>query len=207
MNTRIGLRSLSRLIVVTGGIVILSGCGTVGEVVSSGLEKLGLKAPTTLDEAKAAKAAIPIDKDVTLRIHAGDALNVDAAARPLSVVIRVYRLKSADAFVNAPLSAFKDADAEKAAFGNDLLSAREVVLTPRQKYEVVEALGPEVKYLAVVGMFRAPSQGRWKFVFDKDGASRSGITLGAHACAFSVSAGNPHAVAPELTRLTGVRCG
>jgi type VI secretion system protein VasD len=201
------LRALFKLIVFAGCVATLSGCGTVGEVVSSGLEKLGLKAPTTLDEAKAAKAAIPIDKDVTLRIHAGDALNVDPAARSLSVVVRVYRLKSADAFVNSPLAAFKDADSEKTAFGNDLISAREVVLTPRQKYEVVEALGPDVKYLAVVGMFRAPSQGRWKFVFDKDGASKSGITLGAHACAFSVSAGNPHAVAPELTRLTGVRCG
>jgi type VI secretion system protein VasD len=181
----------------------LAACSTVGDVVGTGLEKLGLKQPTSIAEAK---AMVPLTKDVTLRIHAGEALNVDAESRPLSVVVRVYRLKSADAFVNAPLAAFKDAESEKSAFGPEVVDVREVVLTPRQKYEVVEALGHDVKYIAVVALFRAPSPGRWRFAFEKDAAARPGVTLGAHACALSVAAGQAHGAAPELTRLVGARC-
>ncbi len=183
--------------------VTLGGCGTVGEAVSTGLEKLGLKQPTSIAEVK---AMVPLSKDVTLRLHAGEALNVDAQSRPLSVVVRVYRLKSTEAFMNAPLTAFKDAESEKVAFGPEVIDVREVVLTPRQKYEVIEALPLDVKYIAVVALFRAPSPGRWRFAFEKDAAVKSGLTLGAHACALSVATGHAHGVAPELTRLVGARC-
>jgi type VI secretion system protein VasD len=181
----------------------LSGCSTVGDVVGGGLEKLGLKQPTSVAEAK---AMVPLTKDITLRIHAGEVLNVDTESRPLSVVLRVYRLKSADAFMSAPIAAFRDADSEKTAFGPEVLDVREVVLTPRQKYEVVEALGQDVKYIAIVALFRAPSPGRWRFAFEKDAAAKSGVTLGAHACALSVAAGQVHGAAPELTRLVGANC-
>ena len=167
----------------------LCGCGTVADMIGGGLERAGLKQPASVAEAK---AMVPITKDITLRIHAGDTLNVDANERPLSVVVRIYRLK--------------DADAEKAAFGNELIAVREIVLTPRQKYEVIETLPLDVKFVGVVGLFRAPSQGRWRFAFDKDAAAKTGITLGAHACAFSVASGQAHKVAPELMRLAGARC-
>ncbi len=189
----------ARLFVVCGMAVTLAGCSTVSDV----MEKVGLKQPTLAE----VKAAVPLIKEVTLRVHAGEALNVDSNQRPLSVVVRIYRLRTTEAFLAAPLTAFKDADAEKAAFGADLVSAREVVLTPRQKYEVVEPLGTDVKFIAVVGLFRAPSQGRWRFVFDKDAAAKTGVTLGAHACAFSVSSGEALGTSQELTRLTGMRCG
>jgi type VI secretion system protein VasD len=185
-------------------LAALSGCGTVAEIVGSGLEKAGLKQPASLSEAK---AMVPLTKDVTLRIHAGEGLNVDPDARPLSVVVRIYRLGSAEAFARAPLSAFKDAHSEKAAFGDEILAVREVVLTPRQKYEVVESLPQSVKFVGIVALFRAPSQDRWRFVFDKEAAARTGITMGAHACALSVSIGQPILVAPELARLAGARCG
>lgn len=184
-------------------LLALAGCSTAAEVVGTSLERLGLKQPTSLAEAK---AMAPLTKDVTLRIHAGEALNVDAESRPLSVVLRVYRLKAADAFMSAPLTAFKDAESEKSAFGPEVVDVREVVLTPRQRYEVVEALGQDVKYIAVVALFRAPSPGRWRFAFEKDAAAKSGVTLGAHACALSVAAGQVHGAASELTRLVGARC-
>lgn len=183
--------------------LMLAGCTTVGDVVGTGLEKLGWKPPASVAEAK---AMAPLTKDVTLRIHAGEVLNVDAESRPLSVVLRVYRLKGAEAFMNAPLTAFKSAESEKTAFGPDLVDVREVVLTPRQKYEVVETLGQDVKYIAVVALFRAPNPGRWRFAFEKDAAAKSGVTLGAHACALSVAAGQVHGAPAELTRLAGTRC-
>lgn len=89
----------------------------------------------------------------------------------------------------------------------DVLEVKEIILTPGQKFEVVEALPAEAAYLAVVASFRAPAPQRWRFIFDSEQAAKSGVTLGVHACALSVAAGQPIGVAPELTRLAGVRCG
>lgn len=79
-------------------------------------------------------------------------------------------------------------------------------MTPGQKYEVVETMPPEAAYVAVAAMFRAPAPQRWRFVFDTQAAARGGLTLGLHGCAISVSNGQALGVAPEMTRLAGVRC-
>lgn len=106
----------------------------------------------------------------------------------------------------SPLAAFQDDKAEKAAFGESLIAVREVVLTPGQKYEVVETLAPSVSNLAVVAQFRAPADGRWRFAFSAQAAEKTGITLGLHGCAMSVATGEPVNTAPELLRLAGVHC-
>ncbi len=178
-------------------------CGTMADAIGVGLERVGAKQPVSVAQAQ---SMLPITRDVTLRVHAQEALNVDAHARPLSVVLRLYRLRSAEAFTRAPLAAFKDAETEKAAFGSDVIAVREIVLTPRQRYEVIESLPPDVQFVGVVALFRVPSRERWRFAFERDAASKTGITLGAHACALSVALGQPVLVASELTRLAGARC-
>ena len=168
------------------------------------MEWLGLKKP---DVSTMTPADLPqLDRKVQLRIHAAERLNTDPAARSLSIVVKVYKLKDVTAFLAAPLEAFKDSASEKIAFGNDLIDSRELVLTPGQKYEVVETLPPTVAQLAVVAMFRSPAEGRWRFAFGTRAAEKSGITLGVHACAMSVAAGEPLDTAPELLRLAGVQC-
>ena len=44
-----------------------------------------------------------------LRIHASDQLNSDGAKRPLSLVIKVYKLKAYEDFMRAPYDAFAQA--------------------------------------------------------------------------------------------------
>lgn len=184
-------------------VVLLGGCASSSG--SSSLEKplewLGLKKP----EPPPAEA-IALDRKVTLRIHAGEVLNTDSSGRSLSTVVRIYKLKDLSAFLTAPLPAFKDAGTEKAAFGADLADAREVVLTPGQRYEVVETVPLSVSHLGVVAQFRAPAEGRWRFVFTTKAAEKTGITLGVHGCAMNVAAGEPVNTAPELLRLAGVQC-
>lgn len=148
----------------------------------------------------------PVDRKVMLRVHAGDVLNTDPSARSLSVVVRIYKLKDATAFMTAPRHAFNDAAAEAQAFGGDLVDSREVVLIPGQKYEAVEKVPPAAAYLAVVTRFRAPAEGRWRFVFETGAAERTGVTLGVHGCAMSVAAGNPVGTPRETLRLAGLQC-
>lgn len=185
-----------------GVCLTLMGCASSnGSALSKPLEWIGVKAPEP-----SAVSLPPVDRRLPLRIHAGDRLNTDPQGRSLSVVLRVYRLKDATAFLAAPREAFRDASAERAAFGDDLLDVRELVLTPGQRHEVVETLPRTVGYLGVVAQFRAPADGRWRFAFAAGGAEDTGVTLGLHACAMSVAAGEPVNTPPELLRLAGVQC-
>jgi type VI secretion system protein VasD len=145
-------------------------------------------------------------KKVTLRIHAGEVLNVDSSGRSLALVAKLYKLKDAEPFLQAPYETFKDGPVAKPIAVEGVLEVREIVLTPGQKYEVVESMPADATYLAIVGLFRAPDDRRWRFVFDARAAAKSGITIGAHGCAFSVSEGQPVNASPESLRLAGVRC-
>jgi type VI secretion system protein VasD len=183
-----------------------SGCASTSGgdgIVGKTMEVLGLKAPTSPEEAK---AMAPVARTLTLRVHAGDQLNTDTQMRSLSVVMRVYKLRRLEAFLSAPYTAFVDAASEKQLFGDDVVDVREVVMRPGQKHEVVETMPTEAGYIAVAALFRAPADGRWRFAFDAKQAAKTGVTLGLHNCAISVAAGVPERTLPENLRLAGVQC-
>lgn len=151
--------------------------------------------------------ALPkLPQKVTLRIHAGSVLNTDTAGRSLALVAKLYKLKALDQIAQAPYDAFKDAPSGKPAGVDGVLDVREIVLTPGQTYEVVETLASDVTHIAVVGLFRAPDAKRWRFIFETKAAAATGITMGAHGCAWSVSEGTPVHAPPDTLRLAGVRC-
>ena len=187
----------------------LSGCASSGgddSMLGKALEVVGLKKPDAPEGSKVSLPALPQPTRITLRLHAAEFLNTDASGKSLSLVARIYRLRASTAFVQAPYDAFKEAEYESRLLGNDVLDVREVVLTPGQKYEVIETLPPDATHFAVVGLLRAPDPQRWKFVFDAKEAARTGVTLGAHACALSVAEGDPVGAPQEARRLAGMRC-
>jgi type VI secretion system protein VasD len=192
--------------------LVAVGCAS-GGFVDKSLEFVGIKAPDNLDAAKENAASIkdgvdklPVNRDVTLRIHAGPILNADPTGRALSVVTRIYKLRSTAQFSQATYAMFASSDPARTAFADDVISVDEVVLKPGQKYEVVETLPLNVSHVAVVALFRSPDALRWRFMFDTKAAARTGITIGAHACALSVSEGDPVGAPPDALRLAGVRC-
>jgi type VI secretion system protein VasD len=185
--------------------LLLASCAS-GGVLDKGLELVGLKKPELPPELESELQKIELQRKVTLRIHAGQLLNTDTAGRPLSLVARIYKLRSISQFNQATYAMFTAAGADKPAFSEDVVSVQEVVLTPGQKYEVIETLPTSTTHLAVVALFRAPDSQRWRFVFETRAAAKTGLTLGAHACAMSVSQGEPVGVQPETLRLAGVQC-
>lgn len=199
------------------GPLLVAGCaasnsGSPG-FVDKALDLVGLQAkpPTTtlpadLSELASIQGAAKAPRRVTLRIHAAEVLNTDASGRSLSMLVKLYKLKELDPFMQAPYDSFKDQPGSRPQQIDGVIEVQEVVLTPGQKYEVVETLPAEVNYLAIVGLFRAPDDRRWRFAFDTKGATKTGITLGAHGCAFSVSEGQPVNAVPETMRLAGVQC-
>jgi type VI secretion system protein VasD len=205
-------RRAGLLVAVCLVVFVMAGCAS-GGLVDKSLEFVGLKAPDNLDAAKESAASlkeaaskVPVNRDVTLRIHAGQILNTDPTGRALSVVTRIYKLRSATQFSQATYSMFAASDSARLPFADDVVAVDEVVLKPGQKYEVVETLPLNVTNIAVVALFRAPDPLRWRFVFDTQAAAKTGVTIGAHACALSVSEGEPVAAPPDSLRLAGVRC-
>jgi type VI secretion system protein VasD len=210
------LRSLPRLptrcayiVAILVALASSAGCASVaGVVLDKALDIAGYqpKPPTPAVSPEDLASIRKLPKKVTLRIHAGDVLNTDPAGRSLSLVARLYKLKESDAFLQAPYDTFKDAPGDKPGPIQGAVDVREIVLTPGQKYEVVETVPNDATYLAVVALFRAPDPSRWRFVFDTKEAAKTGITLGVHGCALSVSEGHPVDAPPETMRLAGVHC-
>ncbi len=204
----------TRLLTTVAALVSLAGCASSSDgpgLVDRTLQAFGVSRPATpsIDQ-------VPTDlptrmsvrsRQVTLRLHAGDILNTDDSGRSLSVVARIYKLRDKTAFERAQLDAFSDLKASRSSeLAQDIVEAKEIVLTPGQRHEVVETVTAEAPYVGVVALFRAPADRRWRFVFDTKAAASTGITMGVHGCAMSVSAGNALDVAPEMLRVAGVHC-
>nr|WP_246312400.1 type VI secretion system lipoprotein TssJ [Aquabacterium terrae] len=188
------------------GVVACGGCATSGDsTIGKALELVGLKAPAVPEGLPKELPQGP--RKVALRLHAGDLLNTDSAGRSLSIVARVYKLRASMAFMQAPYASFgQDTNPRDAAWSGDVIESRELVLAPGQRHEVIETLAPDASHLAVVALFRAPAEQRWRFVFDARAAARTGITVGLHGCAMSVAEGPAVDAAPETLRLAGVHC-
>lgn len=143
------------------------------------LETAGLKKP----------AGPPQPKLIPVRIHAGSNLNADSAGRGLAVVMKIYKLRDATAFMQAPYDAFVDAAKGKEMFGSDVIEMREAVLTPGQRLETKEKMTQEMAYLGIVTLFRSPAPERWRFAFAQTDIEKNGVTIGVHACALTVTEG------------------
>lgn len=199
--------------------IALSGCASNG-IVDKSLELVGLKKadppamPTELPEGMSGDLPtlngqmpiVPAQRQIALRIHAGQVLNVEPGGRSLALVVRIYKLRGTSQFSQATYQMFAASTADKPLSGDDVISSKEIVLVPGQKYEVVEPMPREATHLAVVALFRSPDNQRWRFVFDARAAAKTGITMGAHGCALSVAVGEPVGAAPDALRVGGVQC-
>jgi type VI secretion system protein VasD len=172
------------------------------------LSLVGVKppeAPNVPNAPEVPDSALP-DRRISLKIYASPSLNVSDDGQALGVVVRIYRLRSADNFQSALPEVFGDKDKEKEAFGSELVSAREVVIKPGLHYETVDKFGREARFIGIVALFRKPADGRWRQVFDAARAEVSGIVMGAHACALSVQVGQAIGEGSLQAKWSGASC-
>lgn len=179
---------------------------TPSEMVSKALEATGLKAPeppkNPLADADVSKFDVSqIPRFVSFKLHASPALNIDAQGRSLSLVARLYKLKSPDAFWKAPYAAFGNSAKEKELLGDDIVEVRDIQLVPGQQVNLREKMSRDVGYVGVVALFHSPAPQRWRYVFAASKLEFSGLAMGAHACSLSVLEGEPLYLDPALARL------
>lgn len=149
-----------------------------------------------------------ISRDMSVRIYTGDQLNLSSSGKPLSLVAKIYVLRANEKFKGMTYPQITSGEQEKEALGEELISVREIVLLPGKSYDITLKVPGDATAIGVVGMFRTPYQARWKLAFDNKLSFDNGITIGAHACAFSASKGALIAdISPETVRsLVGVQC-
>lgn len=174
--------------------VLAAGCGgaALAPLANVAMDAVGLRKPPELPESQKPPRNLP------LRLHASNKLNVDARGQPLALAVKLYKLRQRAAFDQAPFSAFLDPQAERERLGADLLEVREIMLVPGQRYEVTEKVGREAAHVGIVALFHRPAAQRWRAVFSAADAEREGITVGLHACAITSGTG--------ATTLASVRC-
>lgn len=171
-------------------LLAISACSSSGfsKIKDGALELVGVRA-----SGNSGVAAGEPPRNVDLKIFAGRSLNADERGRGTAVVVRVYRLRDAEAFLQAPYEAFGTPDTEKALFDADLLDVKELIVKPGEALQRKELLGGDASYLGVVALYRSPSPDRWRLVFNAaDKVNAKGIWLGLHACATTVSQGIPY---------------
>lgn len=195
-----------RLLLAGSAALLLAGCAQlsavqlVGSAVGAALEMAGV--------TKGDGAVPKPPKELKLRISPGEQLNLASNGKPLSLVTRVYVLKTDEKMKSVNYQQMMTPENDKETFGEDLVSSREIVLLPGKVQELTLKVPGDATTIGIVGMYRAPFGSRWKIGFDAKRSSDNGITIGAHACAFSVSQGvlDPE-VSPESMRsLVGVQC-
>lgn len=193
--------------------LMLTGCQTVGKLGEGlgnmgdkALETIGFKKPDVPQAPELPESAKPARR-MKLRLAASDSLNVDSSGRSLSLVVRIYKLRSTTAFLNAPYETFGNSAKEKEALADELIESREVVLLPGQQQQINERWAREATHVGIVALFRAPAPQRWRYAFELETFQLDeGFVLGAHACALSIAMGEPVGVSSAAMKLNSTAC-
>lgn len=191
----------------------LAGCETasklgegLGNMGDKALETIGFKKPELPQAPELPESAKPA-RSMKLRLAASDSLNVDAAGRSLSLVVRIYKLRSTTAFLNAPYETFGNNTKEKETLADELIESREIVLLPGHQQQISERWAREATHVGVVALFRAPAPQRWRYAFELETFQLDqGFVLGAHACTLSVASGEPVGVTSAAMKLNSTAC-
>ena len=103
-------------------------------------------------------------QEVRVALVSSEVLNLDDSGASLPVVVRVYQLRSKEAFERASFRTLWKSDKEH--LQGDLIERKEIVLRPES--EVIVELEIDKKkgaaYLGVMALFREASGDRWKTI-------------------------------------------
>lgn len=182
----------------------LPGCAALGAVGAAAGAIDRVMDVAGVGKGRDAESSKPVE--VAMKINAGERLNASGSGQPLSLVLRVYSLRSAERLKALAYARLSAPEGEREALGEDLVAVRELVLLPGKSYALALKMPGETSTIGVTGLFRAPYADRWKLAFDARKSADSGIVIGAHACALTASAGALINDTGPAASLVGVQC-
>lgn len=122
---------------------------------------------------------------VNTKILASTDINPDTSNRPSPLVVRVYELKTINAFDSTNF--FKLYDEENTILGNDLLSREEFQILPGQERSIDRKVHKQTRYLAVIAAFRNIEKAQWRVskVLEPNHNNTFVITINKHNVSIS----------------------
>ncbi|MHA7684145.1 type VI secretion system lipoprotein TssJ [Cupriavidus sp. PET2-C1] len=140
-----------------GGLLLvathIAGCG-VGQAVKD----------STVEAAKWAFTTQV--KTLRLDLTSRSSLNTNGAGQSLSTVVRIYQLKTPQAFEQLSYAQLQTNDL--VSLKPDLLAAKDVILRPDASVSLSEPMHAEAEYVGVIALFRSPDKETvWKLVVPK----------------------------------------
>lgn len=183
---------LLRQVLVICVICMLTACGTVIQAAAEKVSEVALSAIGFKPPEKPELPDVPVPpKPVTIKLMAAQDMNAGDDGQGLSVIFRLYKLKSQNAFLTSPYAIFGSTEKEKEAMGTDIVEVKELTLSPGQIINLREIVPGEAGYVGVVALYRTPSPQRWRFAFPTNSSALAGITIGLHTCAMTATTTPP----------------
>jgi type VI secretion system protein VasD len=131
----------------------VTGCGA-GQAVKDGTVKAATWAFTTQV------------KTMNVDLVSRSSLNASGSGQSLSTVVRIYQLKTAQAFEQLNYTQLQTGDRD--ALKADLLATKDVVLRPDASASISEPMNSDAQVVGVVAFFRdAGKESTWKLVVPK----------------------------------------
>ncbi len=149
---------------------ILRTCGIIALLVASGCSMSSLF-------SSAPRLAI------TLQASANVNPNPEGQASP--IVVRLYELKSLDAFTGEDF--FTLYDNEKAVLGEQLLAKEEIELKPGETREIGHGLNPATRFVGVIAAYRDIDHAKWQTSFPVDKRGKTETTIRLERLAVSIT--------------------
>jgi type VI secretion system protein VasD len=107
-----------------------------------------------------ASAPKPVISTLQITVEAAVDVNPDARRRASPVTVRVYALKTANAFDSADFFALFEKD--QATLGADMLGKEEMLLRPGESRVLNMKLGPEAKTIGYFAAYRDLEKTSWR---------------------------------------------
>lgn len=118
-------------------------------------------------------------------ITAGPTTNPDINGRPSPIVVRVYELRSLNAFNGADF--FSLFEKEQETLSSDLLGREEYQLRPAETRQYQRQLQPDTKFIAVAAAFRDLENSRWRQAAPLPPRGSPTVVIGIDAQAVTVA--------------------
>jgi type VI secretion system protein VasD len=117
-----------------------------------------------------------------IRGQAAPMINRNSNGAPLSVVVKLYQLKSQEAFNKLSFDLASSGRNDNELFGSDLVAKSEFIVMPGRKYTGNDIVQPDTKYVGVIAYFRKPDAHYWRYLVDASTVRNKGLSFRVQEC-------------------------